>query len=109
MSDSQVPMETFNVFETDEDDEDEEALVGEAEYAADGTLRLTGGDTGRADYLQGVFARVNAKPAISLKRPPAAGEEDLFALGVTTVARGEDGFLAALQEYLMTYYGLRLG
>lgn len=110
MSDAQHPVETFDIYEVDDDDDADEMLIGHAEYGSDGTLRLTGGDPERTDYLQGVLARVNAKPEISLKAPPAAEDaDDRFALGAVTVARGEDGFLDALQTYLMTYYGLRLG
>lgn len=107
MSETAQPIERFDVYETDDDDEDE-ALVGEAELHGDFTLYVTGGSPEKAAYLTDIFTRVNAKPEISSKAPPPE-DAGRFDLGAVTVKRGEEGFLDALQVYLMTYYGLRLG
>jgi hypothetical protein len=107
MSDTPEPVEQFDVYEIDEDDE-EETLIGQAEFYSDGTLRLMSGEPERLEYVADVFSRVNAKPEITLKAPPAE-EDDPLSLGAVTVARGDEGFLDAMQTYLLTYYGLRLG
>ena len=107
MSETAQPIEQFDIYEIDDDDEDE-TRIGEAELYGDYTLRLTGGTPEKADFLSDIFNRMNGKSEISLKAPPPPGAGE-FDVGSTTVRRGEEGFLAALQEYLLTYYNLRLG
>lgn len=109
MSDTAQPIEQFDIYEVDEDDDDgEEVRVGEAELYDDYTLRLTGAVPEKTAFLTETFARVNAKPELSLKAPPPEGAAR-FDLGAITAKRGEDGFLDILQSYLLAYYGLRLG
>jgi len=107
MSDSAAPPDIFNVYEIAEEG-GPDALIGEAEYAADGMLTLTGGLPDKADFLRDVFGRVNAKASLSKLIGPAPGAER-FALGTETVTRDDPAFFDALQEYLTKYFGVRLG
>ena len=107
MSETAQPVEQFDIYEVDDDDE-VELRVGESELRADHTLHLTGSAPDKLDFLTDVFARVNAKPELRLKAAPPEGA-GRFQLGARTVKRGDDDFIDVLQTYLLTYYGLRLG
>ncbi len=107
MSDSAAPGDIYNVYEVS-DGAGPETRIGEAELDDTGLLTVTGGSADKVAFLSDVFARINAKPTLSKLAGLEPGAER-FALGTETVKRDDPAFFDALQTYLTTYYGIRLG
>lgn len=110
MSDQPEPQSVgvFDVWEQDDDDDLEEALIGRVEYDDTGRLAMLDAEPARRDYLQTAIDRVNGKPAITRMVGPGP-DAPQFAVGSETIERGSEQFAAALQEHLVKYFGLRLG
>ncbi|WP_129781754.1 hypothetical protein [Peristeroidobacter soli] len=90
-----------------------EDAEGQAEHAigslgidANGYLEIIDADAGREDLLQTLVERINDKAAIAVVEGGPAGQT--FGTQVRSIPRGEASFPAALQEYVRTYYGVRL-
>ncbi len=102
----ETPVLTLNIYSVDEDT-DEEIRIGKAEYGPGGMLTVVQADPDQAEFLNNVADNLNRKVAMVEKLPGL--ESSRYGLSSRAVQRTDPEFLAVLQNYLKTYYGLSLG
>jgi hypothetical protein len=92
--------------EIEEEDRDEDCLIGLMRVHSDGRLELIAAEPERAEFLQHVTDRMNSKPAITVhsEEPPT----EPFELPTTMIERGDPRFPEALLTYVSAHYGLRI-
>jgi hypothetical protein len=92
--------------EIEEEDRDEECLIGLLRIHSDGRLELVAAEPERAAFLQQVTDRMNSKAEIAVhsEEPPS----EPFELPATTIERGDPRFPEALLTYVSSHYGLRI-